>query len=82
MAYVMLSNLRVVLLFICPIIESFNKVFIRHLPIDSIVVYCTTIIANTPDKIAHCMQLGVVKNWSTLLRFNGMVALKCYLCFF
>ncbi len=65
MAYVMLSNLRIVLLFVYPIVERFKKVFIRRLAIGSIVVYRTTIIPNTLNKVADCMELRVVKVWST-----------------
>ena len=61
----MLPNLRVVLLFICSVIKSFEKIFIRHLAMASIIVYCTTIIMNTLDKMVHCMELRVVKSWST-----------------
>ncbi len=31
----------------------------------SIVVYRTTIIPNTLNKVADCMELRVVKGWST-----------------
>ena len=65
MAYVMLPNLRVVLFFVCSVVESFKKVFMRHLAMGSIVVYRTTIIPNTLDKVANCMELRVVKGWST-----------------
>ncbi len=65
MAYVMLSNLQVVLLFVCPIVERFKKVLMRRLAMGSIVVYRTTIIPNTLNKVADCMELRVVKGWST-----------------
>ena len=65
MAYIILSNLQVVLFFICPIVKSFKKIFMRRLAIGSIIVYCTTIIPNTLDKVANCMELRVVKGWST-----------------
>ena len=61
----MLPNLRVVLFFVCPIIESFKKVFMRRLAMGNIVVYYTTKIPNILDKVANCMELRVVKGWST-----------------
>ena len=61
MAYIILPNFQVVLLFIYPDIESFKKVFMRHLVIGGIVIYCTTIIPNTLDKVAYCIKLKVVK---------------------
>ena len=64
MAYVILSNLRVVFLFVCLIIECFKKVFMRCLAMGSIVVYRITIIPNTLNKMANCMELKVVKGWS------------------
>ena len=65
MAYVMLPNLQVVLFFVCPVVESFKKVFMRRLAMGSIVVYRTTIIPNTLDKVANCMEFRVVKDWLT-----------------
>ncbi len=65
MAYIMLSNLRVVLLFVRPIVECFKKVFMRRLTMSSIVVYRTTIISNTLNKVANCIELRIVKGWST-----------------
>ena len=35
----------------------------RRLAMGSIVVYRTTIIPNTLDKVANCMELKVVKDW-------------------
>ena len=65
MVYVMLPNLRVVLFFVRPVVESFKKVFMRRLAMGNIVVYRTTIIPNILDKVANCMELRVVKGWST-----------------
>ena len=65
MAYVMLPNLQIILFFICSIVKSFKKIFVRRLAIGSIVVYCTTIILNTTNKLVYCMELWVVKGWST-----------------
>ncbi len=64
MAYVMLSNLRVVRFFVRPIVERFKKVFMRRLTMDSIVVYRTTIIPNILNRVANCIELRVVKSWS------------------
>ena len=65
MAYVMLSNLQLLLLFVHLIIECFKKVFIHRFARDSIVVYRTTIILNTLNKVANYMELKVVKGWLT-----------------
>lgn len=65
MTYIMLQNLQVVLFFISLIIKSFRKVFMLYLVISSIVVYWITIILNTLDKVGNCMELRVVKDWST-----------------
>ena len=65
MAYVMLSNLRVVLFFVCPIVEHFKKVFMRHFAMGNILVYRTTIIPNTLNKVANCIKLRIVKDWLT-----------------
>ena len=61
----MLPNLQVILFFVCPIVKNFKKVFMRRLAMGSIIVYRTTIIPNTLDKVANCMELRVVKGWST-----------------
>lgn len=34
----------------------------RHLAIDNIIVYCTTIILNILNKLAHCIELKIVKD--------------------
>ena len=65
MTYIMLSNLQVVLFFVCPILENFKKIFICRLAISSIVVYRTTIIPNILDKVANCIELRVVESWLT-----------------
>ena len=65
MAYIILPNLRVILFFVCPIIESFKKILMRRLAMGSIVVYHTIIIPNTLDKEANCIELKVVKSWLT-----------------
>ena len=65
MTYIMLLNLQVILFFVCPIIKRFKKVFMYRLAMDNIVVYCTTIIPNTLNKVANCMEFKVVKGWLT-----------------
>ena len=65
MTYVILSNLQVVLHFICLIIKCFKKIFMRRLTIGNIVVYHTTIIPNILNKVANCMELKIVKGWLT-----------------
>ena len=64
MVYIILPNLQVVYFFVCLIVESFKKVLIRRLAMSSIVVYRTTIILNTLDKVANYIKLRVVKSWS------------------
>ncbi len=63
--YIILSNLRVVFLFAHPIVENFKKIFMYRLTIGSIIVYRTTIIPNLLNKVANCMELRVVKGWSS-----------------
>lgn len=64
MMYVIQSNLQVVLFFVCFIVKSYEKIFLYHLDIGCIIVYCTTIISNILDKVAHDMELWIVKSWS------------------
>ncbi len=61
MAYVMLLDLRVVLFFVCPIIENFEKVFIRRLAVGCFIIYRTTIILNALDKVTYCMEFRIVE---------------------
>lgn len=56
MTYVVLLNLQIVLFCLCPIIKGFEMIFIYHLAIGYIVVYYTTIILHTVDKMAHSMK--------------------------
>ena len=65
MTYVMLPDLRVILFFVYPIIESFEKVFICCLAVGYIIIYRTTIILNALDKITNCIELKIVESWST-----------------
>ncbi len=60
----MLPDLRVELFFVCPIVESFEKIFMRHLAVGYVIIYRTTIIPNALDKVANCMEFRVVEGWS------------------
>ena len=62
MVYIMLSNLRVVLLFVCPIVERFKKIFMHYFIINSIIVYYNIIFLNTLNKVANYMELRIVKS--------------------
>ena len=64
MAYIILPNLKIVLFFVCFVVENLKKVFMHRLVIGSIVVYYTTIIPNILGKVANCIELRVVKGWS------------------
>ena len=61
MGYIMLLNLKVVLLFVYLMIKFFKKVFMHCLVISSIVVYYTIIILNIFNKKTNCMQFKRVK---------------------
>ena len=61
MLHVMLPNVRLVLFFVCFVIESFKKVLMRRLAMGSIVVYRITIIPNRLSKVADCIELRIVK---------------------
>lgn len=63
MAYIMLPNLQIVFFFVFLIVERFKKVFMRCLAMANIVIYYTTIISNTLNNIANCIELRVVKGW-------------------
>lgn len=65
MTYVMLANLQVILFSICFVLKNFEKVFICCHTMSCIVVYCTTIIPNTLNKVANCIKLRLVKSWLT-----------------
>lgn len=78
----MLPNLLLRFFFIYLIIESYKKVFIRHFVISSIVIYCTIIIPNIPNKIVNCREFSIVKYWLIQLGVNRPVLLKYYLCLF
>lgn len=62
MPHNMLPNLRLVLFVVRSVIERFKKILMCRLAIGSIVVNRTTIIPNTLNKLADCMELGVVKD--------------------
>ena len=65
MAYIMLPDLQVVLFFVCPIVQSFEKLFMRRLAVGYIIIYHTIIIPNILNKVANCMKLRVVEGWLT-----------------
>ena len=65
MAYVILSNLQVVLFFVYLIIEGFKKVFMYHFAMGNIIVYRTTIISNIFNKVANYIEPRIVKRWLT-----------------
>ncbi len=65
MPHVVLPSLRLVLFFVCFVVEKVKKVFMRHLAISSIVVYYTTIISNTLNKVADEIDCRIVKSWLT-----------------
>ncbi len=62
MAYIMLPDLQVVLFFISPIVESFEKVFIHRFAMGYVLIYHTTIIPNTPDKMTNCVEFRIVES--------------------
>ena len=61
----MLPNLQLVFFFVCLTVESFRKILMHRLAMGSIVVYRTTIIPNTLNKVADCMKFRVVQGWLT-----------------
>ena len=63
MAYVMLPDLQVILFFDCPIVENFEKVFMRCLTLGYVIIYCTTVILNALDKVANYIEFRVVEGW-------------------
>lgn len=65
MVYITLTNLQLVLFFICLVIKNFKKIFINQLIINNIIVYCTIIISNIPNKIIDYIELKIVKCWLT-----------------
>ena len=65
MPHVLPPNLQLILFLVRLVVESFKKVLMHCLAIGSIIVYRTTIIANTLNIVADCMELRVVKDWST-----------------
>ncbi len=60
----MLLDLRVVLFFVCTIVESFEKVFMRRPTVGCVIIYRTTIIPNALDKMANYIEFRVVEGWS------------------
>lgn len=56
--------------FVFLVIECFKKIFMHYFTIINIIVYHTTIILNTLNKVANCMKLRIVKSWLTWLKFD------------
>ena len=65
MSHIMLLNFRLILFFVCPIVENIKKILIRRLAIGNIVVDCTIIISNTWNKMADYIKFKVVEGWLT-----------------
>ena len=65
MTYVLPPDLQVVHFFICPIIENFEKVFMRSFAVGYILIYRNIIISNAIDKMAINLEFKVVEGWST-----------------
>ena len=65
MVYVMLPHLQVVLFFVCFIVETFERIFMRRLAMGCVIINCTTIILNAMDKVANIIKFRVVEGWST-----------------
>ena len=63
MLYVMVSNLQLILFFVCSILESFKKILMRCLTMSSIIVYYTTIILIILNKVVNYIKLKVVKDY-------------------
>ena len=64
MIYVMLSNLPIIFFFDSLIEKSFKKVFISCFAMSYIIVYSTTIIPNTLNKVTNQIEFRVVEGWS------------------
>ena len=62
MTYIMLPDLQVVLFFVCPIIESLEKIFMCCLAVGCVIIYRTAIIPNALDKLANCIEFKVVES--------------------
>ena len=57
----MLPDLQIVFLFICPIIESFEKLLIYCLAVGCVIIYRTAIIPNVLNKVTKYMEFRVVE---------------------
>lgn len=62
--YIILPNLQVILFFVYLIVENFEIIFICYLTMGNILVYSIIIILNILNKVADCIELGIVKVWS------------------
>ena len=60
MTCIILSNLQVILFYLCPIVERFKKVFMHCFAMGNIIVYYTTITLNILNKVVNCIKLRIV----------------------
>lgn len=58
----MMLNLQFILFFVYFDIQNLKKLLMHHFFISGIIIYCTTIILNKPNKIANCIEFKVVKD--------------------
>lgn len=65
MTHVMQPDLRVVLFFVSLVVKGFKKVFMGRFAMSCIVVYSTTIIANTLSKVPNGIKFGTINLWLT-----------------
>ena len=65
MTYVMLPDLRIVFFLVSLVVKSFKKVFMSYFGMSCIIVYSTTIILDTLDKVASRIRLKVIEGWLT-----------------
>ena len=65
----MLSDLQIVLFFVCLIVKSFKKIFMYYFAISYIIIYCITIILNILDMITNCIEFRVVENSFELINW-------------
>ena len=54
--------MRVILFFVCPIIENFEKVFIHCFIISCIIIYHIRILLSTRDKMVYYIKFKIVKS--------------------
>lgn len=62
MAYVILLNLQIILIFAYFVIKCFKKILMHRLIISIIVVYHTTIISNILNKKVDYIKLRIINS--------------------